>query len=74
MASGDSLTRTVNTYQTISNKLDTVINAIKDIKIYQDGLKRMFESKLDKLRKDLLKNVDKKIQSLRIEISPDSGI
>lgn len=34
----------------------------------------MFESKLDKLRKDLLKNVDEKIQSLRDEISLDLGI
>lgn len=73
MASGDSLTSTVNNDPTISNKLDTVINAIKDIKINQDGMKRMFESKLDKLRKDLLKNVDEKIQSLRDEISLDLG-
>lgn len=68
------MTSTVNNDPTISNKLDTVINAIKDIKINQDGMKRMFESKLDKLRKDLLKNVDEKIQSLRDEISLDLGI
>lgn len=74
MASGDSLTSTVNNDPTISNKLDTVINAIKDIKINQDGMKRMFESTLDKLRKDLLKNVDEKIQSLRDEILLDLGI
>lgn len=60
MALEDSLRSTFNNDPTISNKLDTVINAIKDIKINQDAMKRMFESKLDKLRKDLLKNVDEK--------------
>lgn len=50
MASGDSRTSTVNNDPTISNQLDTVINAIKDIKNNQDGMKRKFESKLDKLR------------------------
>ena len=74
MALEDSLRSTFNNDPTISNKLDTVINAIKDIKINQDGIKRMFESKLDKLRKDLLKNVDEKIQALRDEISLDLGV
>lgn len=35
---------------------------------------RKFESKLDKLRKGLMKNVDDKIQSLRDEISMDLGV
>lgn len=74
MALEDSLRSTFNNDPTISKKLDTVINAIKDIKINQDGIKRMFESKLDKLRKDLLKNVDEKIQALRDEISLDLGV
>lgn len=60
MALEDSLRSTFNNDPTISNKLDTVINAIKDIKINQDGIKRIFESKLDKLKKDLLKNVAEK--------------
>lgn len=74
MALEDSLRSTFNNDPTISNKLDTVVNAIKDIKINQDGMNRMFESKLDKLRKDLLKSVDEKIQSLRDEISLDLGV
>lgn len=60
MALEDSLRSTFNNDPTISNKLDTVINAIKDIKINQDCIKRIFESKLDKLKKDLLKNVAEK--------------
>lgn len=60
MALEDSLRSTFNNDPTISNKLDTVINAIKDITINQDGIKRIFESKLDKLKKDLLKNVAEK--------------
>lgn len=50
MASGDSLTSTVNNDPTIFNKLDIVIYAIKYIKNNQDGtcMKRMFESKLRK--------------------------
>ncbi|CAG2234693.1 unnamed protein product [Mytilus edulis] len=34
-------------------------------------MKRMFESKLDKLRTDLMKNVDNKVRALRDEISLD---
>lgn len=38
MATGDSRTSTVNNDPTISNKLDTVINAVQDIK-NQDDMK-----------------------------------
>ncbi|VDI35541.1 Hypothetical predicted protein [Mytilus galloprovincialis] len=58
---------------TVSEKLDTIVNAIQDLKTNQEGMKRMFESKLDKLRTDLMANVDNKIRALRDELSVDIG-
>ncbi|VDI28368.1 Hypothetical predicted protein [Mytilus galloprovincialis] len=55
----------------VSNKLDSIINSIKELKTSQDSMKRMFESKLDKLRTDLMANVDNKVRALRDEISMD---
>ncbi|CAC5412945.1 unnamed protein product [Mytilus coruscus] len=54
-----------------SNKLDTLIKVVQDLKIGQEGMKRMFESKLDKLKTDLIASVDNKIKTLRDEISLD---
>lgn len=58
---------------TMSAKLDTLIEVVKDLKTSQDGMKRMFESKLDKLRSDLMANVDTKVRTLRDELSLDIG-
>lgn len=62
----------------LDSKLDTIINVmtglkneITDLKSSQDNMKRMFESKLDKLRVDLMANVDTKIRALRDELSID---
>jgi hypothetical protein len=42
----------------MSGKLDTLISAVIELKTGQEGMKRMFESKIDKLRLDLMVNVD----------------
>ncbi|XP_063404699.1 homeobox protein 9-like [Mytilus trossulus] len=60
-----------NTDPSVSEKLDTIVSAIHDLKSNQEGMKRMFESKLDKLRTDLMANVDNKIRALRDELSVD---
>ena len=41
------------------------------MKSSQDNMKRMFESKLDKLRVNLMANVDAKIRALRDKLSLD---
>ncbi|CAC5405643.1 unnamed protein product [Mytilus coruscus] len=55
----------------VSNKFDSLINAVKELKTSQHSMKRMFELKLDKLRTDLMANVDNKVRALRDEISID---
>ena len=42
----------------MSGKLDTLISAVIELKTGQEGMKRMFESKIDKLWLDLMVNVD----------------
>ena len=42
----------------MSGKLDALISAVIELKTSQEGMKRMFESKIDKLRSDLMVNVD----------------
>jgi hypothetical protein len=42
-----------------------------DIKKSQDSMKRMFESKLEKFRSDLMESIDTKIRALRDELSMD---
>ncbi|VDI73217.1 Hypothetical predicted protein [Mytilus galloprovincialis] len=54
----------------VSDKLETLIK-VQDLKIGQEGMKRMFEYKLDKLKTDLITSVDNKIRTLCDEISLD---
>ena len=61
----------VNSDTTISQKLDTVINSIQGLKTSQDSMKRMFESKLDKLKTEIIASVDSKISALRDELTLD---
>ena len=42
----------------MSGKLDALISAVIELKTSQEGMKRMFESKINKLRSDLMVNVD----------------
>lgn len=47
----------------VSKKLDSLISAVHGRQKSQGGLRKMFESKLDKLRTDLMENIDGKVQS-----------
>ena len=52
-----------------SDKLDKLLQAVSDLRKNQDGMKLMFESKLDKMRNELMGSIDSKVQSLRNEIA-----
>ncbi|CAC5381140.1 unnamed protein product [Mytilus coruscus] len=71
MASSSNPQKQANVDSPVSDKLDTLIKVVQDLKIGQEGMKRMFESKLDKLKTDLIASVDNKIKTLRDEISLD---
>ena len=71
MATGGGPSKLSEDNENVSSKLDTLINAVKGLKCSQDEMKRMFESKLDKLRSDLMSSVDTKIRVLRDELSVD---
>ena len=57
----------------MSGKCDTLISAVIELKTSQEGMKRMFESKIDKLKTDLMATVDSKVRTLRDELSVDIG-
>ena len=57
----------------LSTKLDMIISSMSDLKKNQESMKKMFESKIDKLKQDLMSNIDSKIKTLRNEISLDLG-
>ena len=46
---------------------------MKDIKDDQDRMKRMVESKIDKLRSDVLSTIDEKIRALKSDLDLDIG-
>ncbi|VDI60356.1 Hypothetical predicted protein [Mytilus galloprovincialis] len=71
MASSSNPQKQADVDSPVSDKLDTLIKVVQDLKIGQEGMKRMFESKLDKLKTDLIASVDNKIRTLRDEISLD---
>lgn len=72
MASGSS--QTSAKVCTDSEKLDLLLTAMADMRKSQEGLKKMVESKIDKLRTDLLENIDGKVRALRDELSTDIGM
>ena len=48
----------------LKTQLSVFIESVKEIKEGQDGMKRMVESKIDKLRSDVLSTIDEKIRNL----------
>lgn len=60
-----------------SETLDTLLTVVTDIKTSQEKMKQMFESKLDKMRNELMGTLDNKIKNLRyeiaMEVSKESG-
>ena len=72
MASG----RSTGVTQGVSGSLDgnqftLLMNMMQDLKKGQDEMKSMFDSKLDKFKSELMKNIDDQVTSLRNEISTD---
>ena len=63
--------------QTVSDDLKTqmisIAKSIQEIKDGQDGLKRTLESKIDRLRNDVLSTIDEKIKALKTDIDLDIG-
>ena len=63
--------------QTVSDDLKTQIlsiaKSVQEIKDGQDGLKRTLESKIDRLRNDVLSTIDEKIKALKSDIDLDIG-
>ena len=57
-----------------SQKLEEIFSVVMDVKKNQEGMRKMFESKLDKLKNDLMENIDHKIKSLRDELVLDLGV
>ncbi|CAC5360994.1 unnamed protein product [Mytilus coruscus] len=68
-----SVNTNLNPNLDVCDKLETLIGVVKDLKTSQDNMARMFESKLDKLRTDLMASVDSKVRALRDELSIDIG-
>ena len=58
----------------LKTQLSILIETVKEIKEGQDGMKKMVESKIDKLRSDVLSTIDEKIRVLKADIDLDIGI
>ncbi|VDI73917.1 Hypothetical predicted protein [Mytilus galloprovincialis] len=61
MASTDSL----------ESSIKLLVDSVKEIKEGQDSMKRMFESKIDRLRNDVLTTIDEKMKALKTDIDLD---
>lgn len=61
----------LNTNVDVCKKLDTLITAVKDLQTGQKNMKEMFESKLDKLKSELVTTIDTKVGQLRDELLED---
>ena len=57
----------------LSSKMDMLLLSVNEIKKNQEGMKKTLEKKIDKLRNDLLENMNSKITALRNEITLDLG-
>lgn len=57
----------------LKTQILSIATSVKEIKEGQDGMKRMFESKIDKLRNDVLSTIDEKLRALKSDIDLDIG-
>lgn len=55
----------------ISSSIKLLVSSVNEIKQGQESMKKMFESKIDKLRNDVLSTIDQKMQVLKSEIHLD---
>ena len=56
-----------------SAKIDYLVNSIKEMKKNQEGMRRMTESKIHKLRQEWKEDMDTRIRVLRDDLSMDLG-
>ena len=49
-------------------RMDQMFEVIMSVKKGQDNLRQMFESKIDKLRKDILSTIDDKIKAVKVDV------
>ena len=52
----------------LSTRMDQMFEILNSVKKGQDGLKQMFDSKIDKLRKDVLSTIDDKIKAVKVDV------
>lgn len=78
MASGSSPVPT--TALSDSKKLDSILSGmstvtanIEELKNGQEGMKRMITSKIDKLRNELVENIDSKVKTLHDDLNSEIG-
>ena len=66
-----SLTTSQTSIEIVSKQLQTLITSVEEVKKNQDGLKKTLESKIDKLRTDLMTNIETKVKALHDDLSID---
>ena len=66
-----STTSSQSSIDTVSKQLQTLITSVDEIKKNQDGLKKTLESKIDKLKTDLMTNIETKVKALHDDLSLD---
>ncbi|VDH96885.1 Hypothetical predicted protein [Mytilus galloprovincialis] len=55
----------------ISSSIKLLVSSVNEIKQGQESMKKMFESKIDQLRNDVLSIIDQKMQVLQSEMHLD---
>lgn len=58
-------------FNELKDSVLSIAKSVKEIKDGQDSMKKMVESKIDKLRKDVLSTIDDKIKALKTDIDID---
>ena len=61
------------TIEFVSQQIETLMSNVSDVKKNQESMQRMFERKLDRMKNDLMANIDEKVNALRQELTLDLG-
>ena len=69
----DTMATGASNTTTDSEKLDKLLDIVSDLKLSQSSMKVMFERRLDELKRDLMGNIDNKIDSLKNKLVTDIG-
>ena len=57
----------------VSSKIEMVVTSVIEIKVGQESLRKTFDSKIDKLRNDLMLNIDQTIKHLKDDMALELG-